>query len=293
MLRDALNFLRISRPVNVFISFLAFGVAAFISQDKSWAFLTDSVFWATAACIIVIAAAGYWVNDVYDFRIDRINKPGKTIVNAYLSVKKVLTVYFFVNAGILIFSFVYLGYMNQKYHISVINLISVGLLFLYASYLKRIGVPGNLSIAFLIALVILLAGYLYEVNSPLVWTMVFAFEITLIREITKDIEDIRGDLQFELRTLPIQIGIRRTKYILQVFYVCFLLSCYVPFIYGYFRVNTLIWNYLLVSVLLVQIPTVYMMYLLARSVRPEDFGKQSTYLKYIMLGGIVSLFFLY
>ncbi|MEM6806390.1 MAG: geranylgeranylglycerol-phosphate geranylgeranyltransferase [Bacteroidota bacterium] len=293
MLRDALNFLRISRPSNVLISFLAFGVAAFISQDKSWAFLTDSVFWATALCIIVIAASGYWINDVYDFRIDRVNKPGKTIVNAYLSVKKVLTVYFFVIGGILLFSFVFLGFISKLYHIFFINALSVALLFFYASYLKRIGVPGNLSIAFLIALVILLAGYLYEVNSPLVWTMIFAFEITLIREITKDVEDIRGDLQFELRTLPIQIGIRRTKYILQFFYICFLLSCYIPFIYAYFRVDKLIWPYIGVSFLLVQLPTVYVMYLLANAVKPEDFGKQSRYLKYIMLGGIASLFFLY
>lgn len=293
MLRDALYFLKISRPINVFISVLAFGVAAFISSDKSWEFLSDGAFWATATCIIVIAASGYWVNDVYDFRIDRINKPTKTIVNAFLSVKKVLTVYFFVIGAILIFSFIYLGFIHKLYHVFFINVLSVGLLFLYASYLKRIGVPGNLSIAFLIALVILLAGYLYEINTPLVWTMIFSFEITLIREITKDIEDIRGDLQFELRTLPIQIGIRQTKKILQVFYVCFILSCYLPFVYAIFRVDHVIWGYFWVSLFLVQIPTMYMMYLLAKSVRPEDFGKQSTYLKFIMLGGIVSLFFLY
>ena len=50
-------------------------------------------FWATLLTIAGIAATGYWINDVYDFRIDRINKPNRTIVNAILSVKKVMTIY--------------------------------------------------------------------------------------------------------------------------------------------------------------------------------------------------------
>ncbi|MEL6671989.1 MAG: geranylgeranylglycerol-phosphate geranylgeranyltransferase [Bacteroidota bacterium] len=295
MFRDARYFLLISRPINVAISLLTFGVSCFIATQHQFEFLQDARFWATALTIVVIAATGYWINDVYDFRIDRINKPGKTVVNAILSVKKVLTVYFICIGLILLFSAYFLAWRHQLYHISFINGLSVVLLFMYASILKGRGIPGNLTIAFLIALVIILAGFLYQFHLetlPLVWTIIFAFEITLIREITKDVEDIRGDLQFKLQTLPIQIGIRRTKYVLLVLLVIFFFSTYLPLAYHFLRHGVWIWPYLLASALLVQVPSVWLFFQLKKAVRPEDFGQISRYLKYLMLCGIVTLFFL-
>ena len=292
MWQDFLHFVRISRPLNVFISLLAFGVGCYLATNQSLSFLQEATFWATALMIGLIAATGYWINDVYDYRIDRINKPHKPVVNAILSVKKVLTVYFVVNVGIMLFTLGYLSWYKGHLEISFINLLSIGLLFVYASYLKRIGVPGNLTIAFLTALVLVLAGYLYEITLPLVWAIVFAFEITFIREVTKDVEDIPGDLAFNLHTLPIQIGIRHTKTILWVLYACFLVSTYLPFAYAWWQGHDLLWTYLILSVLLVQLPCAYLLRLLLRSQAPADFTRQSRYLKYLTLAGIFTLFFL-
>ncbi len=294
MMQDLKYFFLISRPANVLISVLAFGVACFIANEHSFSFIQDAPFWATALTIAVIAAAGYWINDVYDFRIDRINKPGKLVVNAILSVKKVLTGYFLLNMGILLFSFSFLGVRWELYQITFINFLSVLLLFIYASYLKRVSVVGNLLISFLTALVILLAGYLYQINMGLIWTLTFAFEITLIREITKDIQDIKGDLRFNLHTLPIQIGIKRTKWALQLVYLCFLISTYLPFFMHYARHREWLWAYLIASVILVQVPTVYLVWLLRRAEGDdaEAFGRQSLYLKLLIFVGLITLLFL-
>ena len=293
MFQDARHFIRISRPLNVLIAFFAFGVSCFIASEKSFHFLQEAIFWITAFTIAAIAATGYWINDVYDFRIDRINKPQKTVINAHLSVKKVLTIYFIINGLVLVLSLIYLGLIRREYPVTFINFLSVALLFIYASYLKRIGIPGNLTVSFLIAMVVILGGYLYGINTPLIWTIIFAFEITLIREITKDVEDIRGDLYYQLKTLPIQIGIRQTKKILGLLYILFIISCYLPFLYGWLKHDVIIWPYLISSIVLVQIPAVYLFYLLTKSARPEDFGQQSRWLKWLMILGIFTLFFLY
>ncbi|MDP5171181.1 MAG: geranylgeranylglycerol-phosphate geranylgeranyltransferase [Bacteroidia bacterium] len=292
MLRDLRYFIQISRPVNVFISLLAFAVSCMLANHGSLHFVTNGGFWATALTIAFIAATGYWINDVYDFRIDRINKPSKTVVNAILSVKKVMTMYLFTLGGIITFTGLVIGWYMGYYHITFINALSMLLLFVYASYLKRIGVAGNLTISFLIALVILLAGYLYELTIPLIWAMVFAFEITLIREITKDVEDIRGDLSFQLRTLPIQIGIRQTKYVLLGLYLAFIFSTYLPVAVQYWKSGDLLWMYLLSSLLLVQAPAAYLIWRMIRSSDPRDFSFQSQGLKLVMVLGMVTLFFL-
>jgi 4-hydroxybenzoate polyprenyltransferase len=293
MRQDLAHFIRLSRPVNVGISATAFGLACFLIHGKSFAFLLDPPFWAVCLTIVVIAATGYWINDVYDFRIDRINKPRRTIVNAHLSVKKVISMYLLVNFLILTFSLLYLGVFLGRYNITFINLLSVLVLYVYASHLKRVSVAGNLAISFLIALVLILSYYLYDtINMALVWAIVFAFEITFIREITKDVQDIKGDLAYQLRTLPIQIGIRNTQQVLSGLYVLFLASCYLPFALRYAFSGEGLWAYLILSLLLVQLPMLWIMRHMLRSREPEAFGVQSAWLKFLMLTGMLTLVFI-
>jgi 4-hydroxybenzoate polyprenyltransferase len=283
-LRDLSYFFRLSRPVNIAIAFISFATACFISLDRSSSFLNDPKFWGTAATILLIAATGYWINDVYDFRIDRINKPKRTIVNAFLSVKKVLTFYFILIVAVLAYAFFFLGP-----EILFLDALAILLLFIYANFLKRISVAGNLVIAFLTSLVMVVGGFLYQINLPLVWAIIFAFEITLLREITKDVEDIRGDLAYNLQTLPIQIGIRSTRIILLVLYIVFIISCYGPFLYRVLLNGVYLYPYLACSILLVQAPAAWLAYRMMHSDAPEAFSFQSRFLKILILSGILSI----
>ena len=85
------HFFWLSRPLNVLITLIAFALAAHMAQGDILQCLRDAQFWYGCVALTVITATGYWVNDAFDFKIDRENKPRKVIVNAHLSVKKVLT----------------------------------------------------------------------------------------------------------------------------------------------------------------------------------------------------------
>ncbi|MEM8898565.1 MAG: UbiA family prenyltransferase [Bacteroidota bacterium] len=274
------------------ISFISFGLACFIASSRHLHFISHEMFWATSLMIILIAATGYWINDIYDFKVDRINRPDRTVVNAILSVKKVLTGYIIGISIILLFSVLFIGYYKRHPEITLINILSVSLLFIYASFLKKVGVVGNFVIGLLIILVVLLGGYLYGINFTLMWMMAFAFQITLIREITKDVQDIKGDLAYKLSTLPIQIGMEATKRVLLILYILFLISCLLPVIIKLVRTGEWIFPYLISSVLLVQIPTIWLMQKMMKAQEPEEFAYQSGFLKLLMLSGIITLFFL-
>ena len=82
-----------ARPFNLAAAALTFGVAAWWSYLRTFAFLAEGLFWAQLVIMLAIMAAGYWINDIYDYKIDRINKPQKTRISAHISVKKAFTVY--------------------------------------------------------------------------------------------------------------------------------------------------------------------------------------------------------
>lgn len=286
-MQDIVYFFHLSRPFNVFITLFAFALAAFLALNQSFTFAEDPIFWSGMACLTIISATGYWINDVFDFKIDRVNKPRRVIVNAHLSRKKVLTVYFVAVVLMVGFSFLMLDLA-----LTAINLGCTALLFVYAAWLKRTSVVGNLVIAALTALVIYYAAVMYSLNVPLIWTIVFAFEVTFIREVVKDVEDIDGDLKFQLQTLPIRIGIKATKNVLWLSYLAFVLSCYGPVISEFILGRGFNWLYLLASVILVQGPAVYLMLLLRKAEKPSEFARQSLYLKILIFLGMGSILFL-
>lgn len=227
------------------------------------------------------------MNDAFDFKIDRENKPKRVIVNAQLSVKKVLSAYFSVVTIILVASL-----LLQPFVLFWVNVAAVALLFLYAWLLKRTTVIGNIVIATLTGLVIYYAALIYVPRTAVMWMIMFAFEVTFIREVVKDAEDIKGDLKFKLQTLPIKIGIRATRRVLQFCYLVFILSCYLPILEAAFREQTLNWPYLIASIVLVQSPAAYLLLDLTKAESAQDFAKQSRFLKILIFLGMVSVLFL-
>ena len=286
-MKDLIYFFRLSRPLNVLISLVAFWLACFIASGRELTFFTDPDFWMSSFCIIIISATGYWINDVFDLKIDRINKPEKVVVGNFLSKKKVVTVY-------IVAVVITLGLSLFKLSpiLSLINFSAAFVLFVYAWYFKRVSVIGNLLIAAITCLVVYYGGVLYGFHLSLIWTMVFAFEITFLRELTKDIEDIKGDLSGHLNTLPIRIGIGASKKVLVATGLLFMLSCYLPVFDEYLRLHILNWKYLIVSLLLVQAPMGYLLYSLGAAKEPEDFAKPSAILKLVIITGILSVLFL-
>lgn len=281
-LQDIQNFYRISRPGNVLMAGISLCLGAYIANNHQFIFFQHAIFWANLLATMLIAAGGYWINDAYDFRIDRINKPDRAIINTFLSVKKVTTSYIILNVLVL------LGAVFFVKKLIFILLAAIILLFIYAAYFKRSTLVGNILVAFLASLVLMMAGFIYTFNIALIWTAIFAFEISLIREIVKDTEDIKGDLAFGLQTLPIQIGVQKTKYILYALCAFFEISCMLPTFFYFLKHQTLLSPYIWVSFFFVQVPFLYVVKMIATANNTENFAAISRYLKFIMLLGMIS-----
>ena len=168
---------------------------------------------------IFITAAGYLINDYYDIKIDYVNKPQRVVVGRYLKRRSIIIFHATLNTlGIA-------GGFWVSWELGAINLLAAGLLWLYSNQLKRMPFIGNLTVAFLTGLSVVVVYILLRESIFLIGAYaVFAFYISLIREIIKDMEDVEGDKKFGCKTLPISVGIRKSKIIIYLIILLFILS---------------------------------------------------------------------
>jgi 4-hydroxybenzoate polyprenyltransferase len=285
---DIVYLIRIARPLNLFIAGVSFALGAFLSSGGKRIPFTQPDFYLELVFLLLIMAGGYWINDVVDYKIDLINKPHRALVNRAISTKKVFTVYLVSTFLILLGSALIL-----PVRFFALNFLAVILLYLYSQWFKPYSVVGNLIISLLTSLVILGGAMVFQhIKLAVLWAMLFAFLITFLREVTKDIEDIRGDLQFRLITLPIQIGIRASKWVLMTGIIILIVACNLPVLVHFVLWHDVLVHYWYVSLIGVQVPLLLSLYYLGQSVRPADFERLSKLFKLIMMTGMASLILL-
>lgn len=253
--------------------------------------------------ILCIAAAGYIINDCYDYKTDIINKPEKVYINKFVTLKTA----FIVACGLSISSLV-LGVVLSL-HISTFAPFSMlcfalFVVWWYAIRLKKTLLWGNIAVACMSACTIPLL-YLTEkvalnVNSQELRNVamdqvmliflafaIFAFLLTLIREIVKDVEDIEGDTLIGCNTLPIVKGSQYSKRFIFFLSVLVLLLLFAVLVPVYSAGLHLAFYWLIVSVF---IPLIAFVFKLLKAKNKKDYHFLSTLLKLIMLGGIITLF---
>jgi 4-hydroxybenzoate polyprenyltransferase len=165
----------------------------------------------------------------------------------------------------------------------VVNVLSATLLWFYSAQFKRQPFIGNLIVSFLTALSLLVLAVYYRQNVDLLLIYAsFAFVITLVREIIKDMEDVRGDARFGCRTLPIVWGIRRTKAFLYVLIASFIATLFI--VAGDLKNPNL--NVIFFVML---VPITGLVYRLVRADTKRDFAFLSQLCKAIMLMGVSSM----
>lgn len=280
-----IGFLRLIRVQNLLIVVLTqvlvrlflVGFRPTDQTDSLFRLLLDPSLWLLILSTVYIAAGGYIINDYFDIKIDLINKPERVIIGRFLRRRVAMGVHQVLNVlGCLI------GLYLSRW-VFLVDVLSVTLLWFYSAKFKRQPLVGNIIVSLLTALsLIVLAVYYRQHTEMLLIYAFFSFGLSLIREIIKDMQDIRGDARFGCRTLPIIWGLRRTKYLLYVLISAFLISlCSIAISLHNLRLDCIF--------LLLLVPISWLIYRLIWSDTRRDFGYLSTLCKIIMLLGVISM----
>lgn len=245
--------------------------------------------------ILLITSAGYIINDVFDVKTDLINKPKKVIVTKYITLEKAQQLYTWLNSiGIALG--IGLSLHIEKPTYSFIFIGTSLLLYYYSKIFKSKPLIGNLIVSFLTSFSIYTL-YIFEtftikvtyiqlfIYYIIIILCLFAFLLNLIREIVKDIIDIKGDYSLNMSTLPISIDIGRTKKI--VLFICLItLVLLIFFVFYFATIYKLTIIYLILSVIL---PLLYLTLKLKTATSKNDFQKISVILKICMFFGISAI----
>ena len=222
-------------------------------------------------------AGGYIINNFYDSEKDLINRPQKSMLDRLVSQNTKLVFYFVLNFLAVIMA----SYVSFK-AVIFFSLYIFGIWF-YSHKLKKLPIVGNLTSAIL-TITPFFAVFIYYKNFETVIFVhaLFLFLIIAMRELTKDLENIKGDLAHDYRTIPIVYGEKTSKLII----IIFALLTFVPAYFLLFKYHIGRMNYffylssflLIVFVLLIQKSKTKAQYLVLHNI-----------LKFIILAGVFSI----
>lgn len=256
---------------------------------------------------MLIAAAGYIINDYFDTRTDLINKPARVVVGVAISRKMAMILHAIMNimgVGIGIYLAFYVGLPS----LSLVFMLATGLLWFYSTNYKRQFLVGNLAVAILTGMVPLMV-VLFEIpllnmeygevmirydsdfNYLFAWVSAFAFFAfitTLIREIIKDAEDFEGDKAYGMKTVPIVLGTRWTRVTVVVLIAGAMAALiFLLFKYIYYSVSPVDYFSLVYFLLFLILPMLALIIQVSIARDKKGYRRASTLIKMVMLGGIL------
>lgn len=270
------NYLKLIRAINLFMVGLTQYVTALflLSRNGDWSeILRDTNFFLMVSATVMITSAGYLINDYYDIKIDFVNKPDRVVVGKELRRRWVILGHTALNITAIAIGF----YISIP--IGIIMFGAAFMLWLYSNQLKRLAFIGNFVVAILTGTtLILVAEYFHERAYIIACYAIFAAYITLVREIIKDTEDMKGDARFGCKTIPIVMGVAKTKWVIYAIMVAFEIT-----------VVILLWNMSVVLPVILGITLLLLGYGVQRADTMKQFHNLSTYCKIIMLLGVLSM----
>lgn len=161
---------------------------------------------------ILIAGAGNAINDYFDVKADRINRPKRQVIEKTIKKRWAIIIHWGFNLIALVIS-IYLSIHLHSWFYVFIHLFATTLLWVYSIFLKRVYFISNLSISVLVALVPVL-GYktmldlnliILDMRFPILLTL-GAFVTNLTREIIKDVQDMEGDKKTHVKSIAVVSG---------------------------------------------------------------------------------------
>ncbi len=261
---------------------------------------TELNFFFLVMATVFITAAGYVINDYFDTKTDLVNRPDTVIIGRVLNRRWAILLH-------VIFNTIGIGlgaYISFYIGIPILTFVFVlitGILWFYSTTYKRQFLIGNITVAFLTALVPLMV-ILFEIpllnkeygllmkelrsdfTHIILWVSafaLFAFLLTMIREIIKDVEDFEGDSAYGRKTMPIVLGVLNSKIVV----ITFILTTLFSLLYINFRFlnDSITLIYFIVFLI---IPLILLVYKIIVAENKKDYHSASNLSKIIMLAGI-------
>ncbi|MBN1199661.1 MAG: geranylgeranylglycerol-phosphate geranylgeranyltransferase [Bacteroidales bacterium] len=257
---------------------------------------------------LLLAIGGYVINDYFDQKIDRVNRPDQLVVSRIVAPRMAIKIHLLVNLVAVLLGF-YLAYKIQSIWFGFLFPCGSVFFWFYSARWKQLLIWKNLIVAFISASLIMLVllfeffhlrlypDYFSTVISLLngvFWIFfgyaVFAFLVSLFREIIKDIEDLKGDEQYGTKSLPSVIGVGWSKFVvITLILITMAILTYVQIVIYQFGMEMLFWYFMI----MVQMPSLYLMIVVGKAKKREDFHFASTLAKLIMFTGIGSMLMIY
>lgn len=273
--KSVLPYLVIIRPVNVVITFVSIILAGLICGGS----LQQTEIYLAAISASLTAAAGNVINDVFDIKIDRINRPDRPLASGKITKTPVLNYYLLINLAALSFA----AMINAG--ALVVVLCSITLIFFYSYHFKKVILIGNIVVSCLTGLTFIFGGIATGNTKAAVIPAVFAFLANLVREIVKDMQDVKGDNKYGVVTLSRKYGKKRAVFVARLVSLFIILFTIVPFIFRIYN----IWFFILV---MITANPLYVWFIknISFAETADDYGKLSKLLKINMILGLAALY---
>ena len=235
-----------------------------------------NLFMLVSASALTIAS-GYIINNFYDSEKDLINRPQKSKLDRLVSQNTKLSFYFVLNfLAAILASYV-------SFRAVIFFSIYIFAIWLYSHKLKKMPFIGNLTSAVL-TITPFFAIFIYYKNFEHVIFVhaMFLFLIISMRELTKDLENIKGDLVLNYKTIPIVYGENASKYMLTVLLVLTVIPTYL--LLFHFHIGRMNYFYYLSSILLL-----IFLFLLWKSNSKPQYLLLHNMLKFIIVVGALCI----
>ncbi len=256
------------------------------------------------AASVLIAAAGYIINDYFDINIDLVNKPEKMILARKIGRRWAIVWHLALSVAGIVCTAIAVNFFSRWYLV-IANIVCVALLWFYSARFKKDPLVGNIIVSLLTAWTIMIIflskyslgnafGNIDEGQVRLFrFTILyagFAFIISLIREAVKDVEDMQGDEKFGCKTIPIAWGLNATR-IYIIIWLTILIA--VLLIIQFYVLQFKWWWAVIYCIIFIIMPLIRMFSKLLTAQSVQDYHQLSSLAKGIMLTGILSMLLFY
>ncbi len=261
--------IRLIRPVNALMGFVATYISALVGIGLT---IESRLFPVSIAalCVFLVTGGGNVINDLSDIETDRINHPTRPIASGKISIQSGTYFAIVLFAIPVVISVVFLPILS-----TLVVIAAIATLVSYEKRLKRLGLSGNVAISILVGLIFIFGGISVNSVGRMIPLFFMAFLTNTSRELTKDIEDIEGDLDRD--TFPKKYGFPKAAILATVLTLTGVSISCLPYFLGFFGLVYLIIVFVADAVFVVSL-------LYLRS----DAGKSQTFSKLAMITGLIA-----